>query len=105
MVKMFIFGILLAVNAQAASYCENYDWDSSTKFEGPVGEVGAFGIATYLGSNPTPSDNIGTYEFKTANSFVMEFAGEPRHVCVRKDAFDWSCKMGRWLRYSLECEF
>jgi len=105
MVKLALFGLLLAGNIQAATYCENYKWDSSTKFEGPVGEVTNFGIVTYLGTNPLPSDNIGSYEFKTKDSFIMEFAGEPRHVCVRKEAFDWSCKMGRFLRYNLECEF
>lgn len=103
--KILLFGLLLASNLNAATYCENFQWDSSTKFEGPVGKTGDIGIASYLGHNPTPSDNVGNYEFKTENSFILEFAGEPRHTCVRKEAFEWSCRMGRWLRYTLFCEF
>lgn len=104
--KILLLGLLLTTNTYASYYCENYQWNSSTKFDGSVGEVGNKGQVSYLGHNPTPSDNIGSYEFRTTkDSFVMEFVGEPRHICTRDVGFDWNCKMGRWFRYSLTCEF
>jgi hypothetical protein len=42
--KILLFGLLLASNLNAATYCENFQWDSSTKFEGPVGKTGDIGI-------------------------------------------------------------
>lgn len=103
--KRYLFLLLFSSNIYAQSYCDNAQWNSQTRFDGPIGSPGNAGVVTYLGHNPTPSDNVGTYTFLTADSFKMEFAGEPRHVCNRTFEKNWSCKMGLWFRYRLSCEF
>lgn len=103
--KIILVASILSSNVFAQAYCESVKWNSQTRFDGNVGNAGDTGVVVYLGKNPLPSDNTGTYKFISTTQFQMEFAGEPRHVCNKTIDFHWSCQMGRWFRYTLECQF
>lgn len=107
--RRILLGIIFAGSASAQipayTYCENWRWNSQTRFDGPIGVAGDKGVVTYLGHNPLPSDNVGVYQFTSDTIFFMDFAGEPRHTCVKQTSFEWDCKMGRYFKYHLSCDW
>lgn len=107
LIALFLISMPCFAQDPTSTYCDAIKYDASTRFDGPVGKANDTGVATYLGRNPWPSQNIGVYKFQADNLFSMDFAGEPRHYCTRQsdNQFHWSCKMGRWFRYDIMCDF
>jgi len=107
MKKLLAFAFLMTgLSVQAETYfCNAPLWNAETKFEGQVGIKGAMGALLYFGPNPGDAKTDGTYEFLSPTRFTMYFEGEPLHICDQWKPKLWYCKMNKWFRYKLYCDF
>lgn len=86
-------------------FCYAPEYDADTRFDGEVGVPDAQGLLLYFGPNPADAEVEGVYKFESARRMKLFFTGEPTHICDLFRPGDWNCRMGKWFRYRLKCDF